>query len=269
MTDYTVADVSYNQDGEMEQFLLFWDDGEPDTRRATAENILLFDPEDSLPFDGGLNQFFTGDSAVKLNDSPSVVIAQSGDEYSYVLSVDGEPVETTPAQSERILESVYTAIANDDINGLLDMHQSILQNQVRRRIVNLLKQTFDESGRIEITPNGWLVDEFFLVDWNAKMYAANDDTESGDYVRSGGSAVQKDKTYEFVRMNKSFSDIESVHVEIDGEKTSLTEREMLFLAKTRWLLDREHYHPDEAFWTYVNQWATMPSEKPNLDKFSL
>jgi len=269
MTDYTVADVSYNQDGEMEQFLIFWDDGEPDTRRATAENILLFDPEDSLPFDGGLNQFFSGDSAVQLSDDPRVVIAQSGDEYSYILSVDGDVVETTPEQSERILEAVYDAIADDDIAALIDAHSGILKNQVRRRVVNLLKQTFDEAGRINITQNGWLIDDFFLVDWNAKMYAANDDKDSGDYVRSGSNAVQKDTTYEFVRLNKSFSQIDTVDVTIDGTVKHLSEREMLFLAKVRWLLDREHYHPDEAFWTYVNQWATMPREKPNLDQFSL
>lgn len=269
MTDYTVADVSYNKDGEMEQFLLFWDNGEPDTRRATIENILLFDPEDDLGIDGGLNQFFDGDGAVRLNDNPEIVVAQSGDEYTYILSVDGEVVETTPSQSDRILQGVYDSIADEDVSALVDLHKSVLKSQVRRRVVNPLKQTFSEWKRITVTANGWLVDEFFLVDWNGKMYAANDDPDDGDYVRKGGAAVQKDTTYEFVQLSQSFSDVDPKSVTINGNEKTLTEREMLFLAKVRWLLDREHYHPDTPFWKYANKWATMPDDEPNLDKFSI
>lgn len=268
MTDYTVADVSYNQDGEIEQFLLFWENGEPDTRRATPENVLLFDPEDNLPFDGGLQDFFDGDSALLISDDPRVIVAQSGNEYAYLLSVAGNTIETTPSQAEDFLEGVYTSLTGGGTGDLQRLHREVVKTQVRRDIINPLQHTFPERDRISIVSNGWLVDSFYLVDWDANMYTPK--TDDGDYKRENGEAVEKDTTYEFVRLNRSVSDeIENETVWINGDAYELTEREMLFLSKVTWLLNRRHYHPDELFWEYTDQWADMPAEKPNLDQFDI
>jgi hypothetical protein len=268
MNNYTVGDVSYGQDGELEQFLLFWEQGEPDTRRATPENVLLFDPEDALPFEGGMHDFFNGESALRISKQPEVVVSQSGDEYSYIVSIDGSVVETTPNQAETFLEGVYDALAEDDTDPIEKLHRSILSSQVRRFVVNALKHTFGESHRIEIVANGWLVDEFYLVDWNANLYSKENDPDEGDYIRENGQAVQKDTSYELVRLRKSMQPDPDT-ITINGDEITLTEREMLFLAKVRWLLDRRHYHPDEDFWTFTDQWANIPAEDPNLDLFSL
>lgn len=270
MTKYTVADVSYNRDGEMEQFLIFWDEGEPDTRRATTKNILLFDPEDEMPFDGGLYQFFENNNGVKVSDDPEIVVAPDGNEYSYILSIDGSVVETTPTQAESFLEALYDAVVEGNTNGLERLYESILNEQVRRRIVNAIHPTFPESERIEVLANGWLVDDFFLVDWNAKMYTKNNDRSEDDYIRNGSDAVKTDKTYEFVQFTHSIKDdFDNKSILIGDEEFTLTDRESLFLAKVTWLLDREYYHPDEAFWTYTNQWANTPTTQPNMDQFSL
>lgn len=268
MSNYTVADVSYDQDGEIEQFLLFWENGEPDTLRATPENVLLYDPEDELPMEGGLQDFFDGESAIRVATDPTIIVSQSGDEYSYLLSINGSTVETTPNQADVLLDGVYESISEDNSNPLTELHRSILQNQVRRYVVNALHRTFGESHRIDIVANGWLVDEFYLVDWNANLYSNENDPDEDDYIRENGEAVETDTSYELVRLNKSMSSPTET-VKIDGDEMTLTEREMLFLAKVMWLLDRRHYHPDEDFWTFTDQWANVPVEDPNLDVFSV
>jgi hypothetical protein len=265
-----VLDVSRdNETNEITQFLILGDDGQPDTKVASPENLLLYDPADELPFDGGMYDFVSGESALRLSDE--VTVGQSGDEYSYVLSVGGSVVETTPAQADELLQGVYDAVAEDDVSKLKSLHAKIIKNQVRRNIVNILAQTFEEKHRIEIVANGWLVDDFYLVDWNAKMYAKNDDPEEGDYVRdrNSKSGVSKDESYEFVRLRHSVSSGDTTEVTIGGKAYTLSEREMLFLSKIKWLLHRRHYHPDAPFWDFAEKWATVEEKEPNLDVFDI
>lgn len=270
MNDYTIADISYNQDGEMEQFLLFWDEGEPDTRRATTENILLFDPEDELPFDGGMHRFLEGKGGLKIHDDPKIVVSRSGsNEYSYILSVDDHVIETTPKHAEDFLEALLDTLTGDNVDRLVTLYEDIIQSQVRRSVVNPIIQTFEEPSRIQIVSNGWLVDSFYLVDWDGKMYASNDDPDEADYKRGANGVVEKDTTHEFVQLRHSIDYSEDLQVSINGENKTLTERETMFLAKITWLLNRKHYHPDSAFWQYADRWADVPETEPNLDRFSL
>lgn len=265
-----ILDISYDNDtGEITQFLIIGNDGQPDTKRATPDNLLLYDPEDKLPFDGGLNTFLSAETGLRVSTGPKVVVGQAGDEYSYVLSVDGSAVETTPRQSEDVLQGVYEALSNDDAEKLVSLHSEILSTQVRRELVNILAQTFEQRHRISIGPNGWLIDGFYLVDWNAKMYTKDDDPDEGDYVRSNGDAVKKDKSYEFVRLNHSISDSDCMTVMVNGDEYTLSEREMLFLSKVKWLLHRRHYHPDQPFWNFADRWANVDDDEPDIDVFDI
>lgn len=272
-----ILDVSRDNDtDEITQFLIL-ENGQPETKIATPENLLLYDPADELPFEGGLNDFLSGSNALRVSSEPEIVVKQSNDEYSYMLSVDDNLVETTPNQAEELLRGVYGAMADDDETRLANLHREILETQVRRPIVNALKKTFDERERIEIVANGWLIDAFYLVDWNANLYGANDDPQEGDYVRSGGKAVKKDTTYELCDLSGNLSVIDGFSVTLGGDEYSLTERELLFLSKVKWVLHRRHYHPDEAFWRYVDRWADVDVEtgrpetedEPNLDVYDL
>lgn len=262
-----ILDVSRDRDtGEITQFLIL-ENGQPKTKVASPENLLLYDPAEELPFDGGMYDFLSGEHAIELSDD--IVVAFAGDEYSYIIEVKGSLVETTPSQAEQLLQGVYDAIVTDDLSAIKNLHHNIIKNQVRRNIVNALYRTFPERKRIEIAVNGWLIDDFYLVDWNANMYAKDDDPDSPDYVRQGGEAVKKDTSYELVRLRHHINSSDVVDVTIDGTAYTLTEREMLFLAKVQWLLHRNHYHPDKAFWSYTDKWATIESEEPDLDVFEI
>lgn len=270
MSEYTVGDVSHDPNGELEQFLLFWDDGMPETRRATPENVLLFDPEDKLPFDGGMQSFFEGENAVKISDDPEIIIDQSGDEYTYVIAVDGDIIETTPSDAEDVLDGVYKSLAEDENRKIMATYEKIKKTQVRRNVINPLKKTFASHDRINIAANGWLIDGFYLVDWSASIYVDSDNIDEPDYIRQSGSVVEADKTYEFVQLKREFGEsIDCQTIRIGGSSYTLTEREMIFLSKVTWLLDRETYHPDDAFWGYADRWADVPSSEPDLDSFNL
>jgi len=282
MKQYTVADKSYNKEtGELEQFLVFWSGGEPELKRASAENVLLFDPEDVLPFENGMYEFLNGEQALILSEEPEVILAPTSNEYAYMLRVRGNVVETTPNQAERVLEGVLDVARDNGVSELLDLYHDIMNTQVRQRVMNALHETFDKQQRIEIMSNGWLIDDYYLVDWSASIYTKDDDPDEDDYVRSGGS-VRKDGSYEFVqlRMSRASRDMDRIEVAINGEQYRLSEREMLFLAKVKWLLSRRYYHPDQPFWMTADRHASVDwktgepedsddEEEPNLGKFNI
>ena len=275
----TVIDVSTNRDtGEIEQFTIINEQGQPELMKATATNMLLYDPMDELPFDGGLGSFLSGDEAILLSEEPKLIVSSTSSRNCFIIHYDGNTVETTPAMSESVLRGVKEAAVDEDIGALIDVYDEVMSTQVRRDVINALLDTFDETFRIEKTPSGWVVDEFFIVDWTASMYAKTDDPDSADVVRSGSSVVEADRSFEFVQLRLN-REIEPVTVSINGESFRLSEREMLFLGKVNWLLDRRHYHPDDEFWMNVEQytavdWETgepveQDEDEPDLSKFSL
>lgn len=275
-----VLDISRNAEtGEMTQFTVLDSSGQPQLVKATPENILLYDPENVLPFDDGLHGFLSGDKALVLSDEPEVIIAPTNNQYCYILRVRGSTVETTPKQAESVLKGVKEASIDGDVSRLEATFDEIMSNQVRRDIIGALKETFDDSDRISISSRGWLIDDFYLVNWEANMYLRHNDPDTPDKMRGGGGIKETDKSYEFVQLRIS-RDIEPITIAIGGDKYRLTEREMLFLAKVKWLLNRREYHPDKPFWMFNDRqgasvdWKTGEpqkdeAEEPDLDKFSI
>ena len=278
MREFTIADKSYNNEtGELEQFLVFWSGGEPELKTASVENILLFDPEDELPFDGGMYEFLNGETALILSEDPEVIVAPTKNEYAFMIRVRGNVVETTAQQAEQVLQGVLDVSNGDEPNDIIALYHTIMDEQVRQDLVSSLYGTFDEADRIKKMSNGWLIDDFYLVDWTASVYTKDDDPQEDDYIRQG-SSVKKDGSYEFVKLsiNRVARDIDPVSVRISDDTYQLSEREMLFLAKVKWLLSRRHYHPDQPFWMTADQHASVDpetgkpiSDEPSTDTFNL
>jgi len=278
-----VIDVSRDQEtGDITQFTIISDTGQPELKKATPENLLLYDPADELPFENGMRDFLAGSEALILQEQdPVVMVAPTTNDYCYILRVRDNTVETTPNQAERVLSGIRDAAIDGDVQPLVELYDHIMSTQVRRDVMNALHDTFDEAFRIAKTGNGWLVDDFYLVDWSASMYAKHDDPDEADKIRGGGGVTETDRSYEFVQLQLR-RDTEPVEVAIEGEVYRLTEREMLFLAKVKWLLNRRHYHPDRPFWMFADKraavdWRTGEPEQeeesdddePDLDSFSL
>lgn len=251
-----ILDRSYDQETkELTQFLVL-EDGEPQLKRATAANVLLYDPEDELPFENGMYGFLQGDEAIVLSDDPTVIIAPTTSEKCYIIRVRDNTVETTPTQAQKVLEGVKRAAIDGDVDMLLDVYDNIMSKQVRRPVINAIHETFDEQSRIEISDRGWLIDDFYLVNWEASLYLRHNDPEEGDYKRGGGGVTKTDRSYEFVQLDLH-REIDPIEVQINGESYRLTEREMLFLAKVKWLLNRREHHPDKPFWIFADRRASV------------
>lgn len=241
-------EVKTNTDlnGDVESYILIFDDGSrPESYKANAKNKLLFEE--------GMYEFIEGQEVRKLNDNPEVIIGSS--EETYLLSVDGSIIETMPSQASDFLEGVLQSRQENSTQKLQALHQNIISDQVRRRYINLLVSIFDES-RIDTTTNGWLVDGFILVTWDASVYLKDDDKES--YERVGNEAVKVDKSKQFVKVEVPIPD-EPDTITIDGTEITLTEREMMFLRRVEWLLHRRDYHPDTPFWDFAERW--MPNKE--------
>jgi len=249
MRQYEIIDENRDkQTGELQSFLLLWEDGEPEMKNASPENTLLYLHD--------LYEFLNGDNAVILNeDDPEVIVAPTGMEYAYMLRVRGHTVETTPNQAENVLQGVMDVVENGDLSKILSVHRDIVSTQARQSLINALYETFSsrERKRIERVANGWLIDGFYLVDWKGNLYSKDDDPEEGDYERQGSKAVKTDKSYELVMLRQRGSVPEPSVVTINGKTHELTEREMLFLAKVKWILGRTDYHPDIPFWSYIDR----------------
>lgn len=258
MKNDNIIDRSYDKEtGELQQFTVLDSQRQPRLVKATPENVLLYDPEDELPFDNGLYGFLQGDEAILLSpESPRILVAPTTNEYCYIIRVDDTTVETTPNQSEAVLAAIRDAAVDGDIDPIQTVVEDILENQVRRDVVNALQHTFDQADRLTTDARGWLIDDFYLVNWEASLYLTTNDPDSGDYVRSGNEVKQTDRSREFVDLTIS-RDIEPITVSINGQEFTLTEREMLFLTKVKWMLNRRDYHNDESFWRFADKYAAV------------
>jgi len=253
-----IIDKSYNREsGELQQFTLIDDRGQPQLVKATPENILLWDPENELPFEGGMYNFLRDKEQIVLSEEdPVIVVFPTQNEYCYILRVNNRSVETTPSQAEAVLRGVKDALINEEPYRLISLHDEIVSNQVRRRVVNELMRTFDEFSRLTKTERGWLVDGFYLVNWEASLYTRHNNPDKGDFLRSGSGVEKTDKSFEFVQLVLN-RDITPIEVSIGDTKIRLSEREMLFLSKVKWLLDRREQHPDIPFWKFVDHYAEV------------
>jgi len=251
-------DISRDREtGEIKQFTIIDKHGQPQLIKASPENILLYDPEGKLPFDGGMYEFLQGNQAIVLNeDDPKIMVAPTDNEYCYIVRVRNRTVETTPSQAKRALEAIKAATIDKDITEIVQLHDDIVSNQVRRDIVNKLMTTFEETARLKKTGRGWLVDDFYLVNWEASMYTKHNDPNEGDYKRGGGGVTKTDTSYEFVQLSVN-REIEPIEITVGGSTVRLSEREMLFLGKIKWLLNRREMHPDIPFWQFSDKYASV------------
>lgn len=256
--EFEILDRNRDQEsGEILSFLVM-ENGEPVPKKATAENVLLYEH--------GLKEFLSGHHAVILSeDDPEVIIAPTGNNMAYLVRVNGSTVETTPTQAQGILEGLKDAVEatnsherDNAIDRIVGVYDTIISEQVRRWLVRALKTTFEpqEQQRIEEHDRGWLIDGFYLVDWNANLYTIEDDPDEEDYEVHGGSAGKADKSYEFLRLTPR-EHPEPREVAVNGDSYRVSEREMLFLSKVRFLLDRRYYHPDQPFWGYHDKLAGL------------
>lgn len=246
LTDsFGVRDVNRAKDNEVLSLLVEEPPGTPPHFiDGSVENVLLYLHE--------LKEFLNGEQGALLSDDPHISVQPTTGDSVYRIRVGDQPVESMPHQSGDVLRAVQAAIEDEDLDPIISVYKEIINSQVRRDVVNELIDLLDiiPPGRIQVRDSGWLVDQYYLVDWTASVYAIEDDRDSPDYRRSGNTVEVTDKSKEFVDLNVGYTPEQMMIRKPDGEELILGEREMLFIAKVKWLLKRTEYHKDEPFWRF-------------------
>lgn len=242
--DNPVIDINANGD-EVLSILIEDDSNGPMPHRqidGNLENVLLYIHE--------LHEFIYGEESTVLCNDPYIAVDPTNRESTYRITVDNRPVESMPSQADDVLRGVKSALEDNDLEPLLDVYEEIIDKQVRRDVVNELLTRLPNfpRERINVTESGWLIDRYYLVDWTASVYTKENNDEQ-NYRRGGGSVEAYDKSFEFVELSPTHTP-DRAKVGIDGETTIVGEREMLFLSKVEWMLDRHKYHKDKAFWLW-------------------
>jgi len=232
--------------GEVMSILLLTDGG-TELIDGSAENTLLYVH--------GLREVLEGEQGAKLSEDPYVSVEKTAARSVYRIAVGDRPVESMPHQADDVLEALQAAVEDSNLDPLLDIYEEIIDSQVRRGVVNDLKELLPniDSDRIEVTDRGWLIDGFYVVDWTASVYVVTDDPNEDDYVIQTSGVGRTERDHEFVELVPSESPERKKVTMPDGESVIVGEREMMFLSKVEWLLNRTSYHPDESFWRYNEQ----------------
>lgn len=242
--DNPVMDVNANG-GEVFMILLEREGRTPDPIDGSDENV--------IKYIHGMKEFLEGEEgAVLSKDDPYLSVMETSSSSVYRITKDERPVESMPNQADDVMHGVRAGVEDGDYDPILEVYHNIMDNQVRRDILNQLLGVIPnlDADRIEVTDRGWEIDQYYIVDWTASLYVATDDPEEDDYIRSGSDVRTLEKDHEFVELHNVDAP-EAQELTIDGEEVRLGEREMLFLSKARWLMNRAEYHADEPFWRFM------------------
>lgn len=171
----------------------------------------------------------------------------------YVITVDGD---------ERIVPREYegdalAAVRTEDGARLAELHAQIVSTQVRRDVVGEYLERYvlsdsnsleamnfgDDAARVEVTREGWVIDDTFLVQWDGDNYLVNNIQV---HVRDGNRTVEADESKQAREFSfEAIDGPESVEAP-DGDVYELDEREQRFLASVEALLAPHTYLGEEA-----------------------
>jgi hypothetical protein len=242
---YGVRDVNRGEGNEVLSMLVEEPLGHaPHFINGSNENILLYLHE--------MKEFLEGEHGAVLSQDPYVSVERSPMDSVYVITVGDTSVETMPNQSDDVLEALKECVEKEKLDPITEVYREVLNNQVRRDVIKNVVEVVDTipDGRIRITPDGVLVDGYYVVDWTASIYVIEDDKNEPDYTRSGNKVEVTDKSKEFVSLTTRKKPKEMSITTPSGKKILLGEREMMFLSKVKWLIERTEYHQDEPFWRW-------------------
>lgn len=237
---HDVSEVELVEGGELSNMFLVKIGDETKPVKNTSKNKLLYKH--------GLYDFlYGGDSERKiLREEPYVAVKPLDSDGEYRLWWEDSELGVTvqPRKSERLLGGIVDVLEHNDYTQIKSVYQQILNNQVRRQIINPLSILYPQS---EVIPSddGWVIRGLFKVTWDAKVYLIGKDLDEGDYRRRGEDVVETDESIEFLTLEPN-EEPERKTVKINGNEYTLSNLEMEFLAKVEYLLDFEETLGDKA-----------------------
>jgi len=209
--------------------------------KLIVETDLLSDAEDGVYL--GVNREGHSDNAVRF--------VADLDTETYTISTNGDKI-IVPTRYE---DDALRGLREEDGEALLDVYEQVRAEQVHEDVVNKFHSRFDTQS-VEVTSEGWVINDTFLVQWNAENYIVDDMTV---HVREGNDTVAIDDSKQ--ARDLSFNLPETVETETPGgEGVTLGQREQEFLATVEVLLNPFEYLEDDAAQTIEDmaEWSNDP-----------
>lgn len=212
-------------------YLVEYPDGSQQYEPANLTNQLLFE---SGLYDEifGKHEFSVRAGSATID----VVTTADIENKTYTISVGPETVRVPDE-----LESEYINIFDGQTGAvrgsrLYQLYKEIIDGQVHRHIVGQFADRFP-MDRVEQSPDGWVVDDTFLVTYEAENYLVDNDQV---YIRSGGDMVEVDTRKQAVELG--FETDESNQIQTPaGDTVDLSVQEQEFLATVECLLFPDDY----------------------------
>lgn len=244
LRDISQDNIEILEGGELGNMFLVRVNGELKKKANTKKNRLLYKH--------GLYSLLTGSSGrTVLQKDPLIAIEPTTNDNVYAIwhGSDSQPVLTPPSKAEKVLQGVLDAIEKNNVSNIKEVHQYVIENQVRRDVVNKLINLFPHS--VIKTNEGWTVEGMFLVTWEASVYLVTSDLSEGSYTISGGVSKIEEKK-QFLKLTPQETPEES-EITIEGETYELTELEKMFFARVQYLLEFKERVEDDAFYEVIKR----------------
>lgn len=202
-------------------YLVQYPDGEQVYEPSTPTNVALFE-EDLYVHVQGYTDLGT------INDA-HVELEADVEGRSYTIIVDDNEIPVPEDKIEDVIQAFRTGSPGDQ---LLDLYDGIVAGQVRRRIVEKFLDRFPED-RIEQTPEGWEIDDTFVVTYEAENYLL-------DLDPTDPYSNETDESKQAVYLDIDASRNRQIRTP-DGESVELDPKEQVFLTTVEGLLYPEDY----------------------------
>lgn len=202
-------------------YVVRYDDETVEYEPATPTNKVLFEE--------GLYDEVTGHSEF----GPVRTYVDLGDDTYRLRISDEEEIEVPDQYRSDFIDALASF---DPANELADLYDEITGGAVDQTTVDAFYESFP-SDRIERTSLGWIVDDTFLVDWDARNELVGVEV----HEVSGGGTERVDGDQQAVVLdNLDTGRTETVHGP-DGETHELSPADQQFITTISILLDPEEY----------------------------
>lgn len=203
-------------------YLVEYPDGSQEYEPSTPTNTALFE-------DGLFSQVQGHSEFQQTSTGITVELEADVENRNYVLTVDGTSIPIPSDRAEDVINAFRGGEAGSNLYGL---YEDIIEGQVRRHIVEQFHARFPED-RVEQTPEGWVVDETFVV-----TYEGTNHLTDLDPTDPYGNETDESKQAVYLDINASEN---REIVAPDGERVELTPLDQEFITQVEGLLYPEDY----------------------------
>ncbi len=223
------------------EYVVVYPDGSNDVLPKNQKNRIMIEHD--------LYDIVQGEGNVEFEPKGhEVVLSGTGTEGVFMLEVDDDTVRTSMDDQTRVLRTLRKDLdarsARDEADeqsreageNLFGLYQDLIANRVRRGTVERFVNWFP-IDRVEITDSGWIIDDTFLITYEAENYSL-DDVQT--HKVSGGEVVEADEEHQFVEFEPTIS-VQAEEFEVPGssDQEILSEKEQFFLATVQKFVDTE------------------------------